>query len=221
MKTVQQCIDWLWHNNAIGGQDFDGIWGKQCVDLPKGLIQFCGVPSWNKSRGDGVSVVSNLYSDGLVTKDPVTQNRIKIVSVSGGGSPAPYGHVFVVVDETVFEQNSTQAVSLQSVKQRGYSQWVEGYPNFIQGTQSKPVVKGSTATVLAIALNVRDKATIKGNVVATYTKGQKIYNVKYHSIADGYVWYTYVSASGLTRYVSAGKYTQSVSPDDLLKIDNA
>lgn len=220
MKTIQECINWLWNNNAIGGQDFDGIWGKQCVDLPKGLMQFCGVSSWNKARGDGVSVVSNLYSDGLVTKIPVTQNRIKIVSVSGGGSPATYGHVFVVVDETVFEQNATQAVSLQSVKQRGYTQWVEGYPNFIQGTQSKPVVKGSTATVLVSKLNVRDKATIKGNVVATYALGQKIYNVEYHSIADGFVWYTYLSASGATRYVSVGKYTQSVSPDDFLRIEN-
>lgn len=76
--------------------------------------------------------------------------------------------------------------------------------------------KLKSATVNVPTLNVRDIPSVKGAVVATYSKGQRINDLKYHSIADGYVWYAYTSASGKTRYVSAGKNTGAVAKDDYL-----
>lgn len=73
-----------------------------------------------------------------------------------------------------------------------------------------------SATVNVATLNVRDRPSVNGAVVATYSKGQRINALKYHSIADGYVWYTYTSASGKTRYVSAGKNTGAAAADDYL-----
>lgn len=219
-RTVSEVINWLWANNNIGGKDFDGIYGKQCVDLPKGLLLFCGVPSWNKARGNGVDVARYWLADGLATKTPTKQNRIRLVSV--GPYPAPYGHVFIIVDQTVFEMNRTQAVSLASVKARGYTQWTEVYPTFIEADGKAVVapnissVGGRTGTVNASVLNVRDKPTTSGKVVATYKKGQKINALKYHSIADGYVWFTYISASGATRYVAAGRNTGKAAADDFI-----
>lgn len=219
-KTVQECIDWLWENNSVGGRDYDGIYGVQCVDLPKGLMQFCDVVSWNKSRGDGKDVVTNLYTDGLVTSNPITQSRIKIVSVTGGGSPWEYGHVFVVVDNTVFEQNMTQASSLENVIARGYATWVEGYPTFIKNDDGVvPSHKTVDATVNVDDLNVRDSPSLTGSVVANYSLGQKIYALKLYGVVDGYVWYSYISSTGLTRYVSAGKDTGGYDDNDYLIIE--
>ena len=214
MKTVQECINWLWENNRVGGKDFDGVWGLQCVDLPKGLMQYCGVASWNKARGNGKDVVQNLLNDGLVTKTPTTQNRIRIVSV--GPQPFPYGHVFVIVDNTVFEQNTTKAVSLDSVKKRGYTYWLESYPNFIVN-DSSPIVKGKTGLVNVASLNVRDEPSINGKIVANYVRGQKIYNLSFAKISDGFVWYTYLSQSGKKRYVAVGKNTGKAENDDYIK----
>lgn len=218
-RTVAEVINWLWANNNSGGKDFDGIYGKQCVDLPKGLLQYCGIGSWNKARGNGIDVVNYWLNDGLATKQPTKQNRIRIVSV--GPYPAPYGHVFIIVDQTVFEMNKTQAVSLASVKARGYSYWNEAYPTFIEADKGATVPNISTigskkGVVNASVLNVRNKPSTSGKVVAQYKKGQTINALKYHSIANGYVWYTYTSNSGATRYVAAGKNTGAVAKDDFI-----
>lgn len=99
----------------------------------------------------------------------------------------------------------------------GWSVGCDGV-KLIEAVQTNSTATGSlkSATVNASVLNVRDRPSINGAVVATYAKGQRINALKYHSIADGYVWYTYVSASGKTRYVSAGRNTGSAAKDDFL-----
>ncbi|HEL1703592.1 TPA: SH3 domain-containing protein, partial [Streptococcus suis] len=49
-----------------------------------------------------------------------------------------------------------------------------------------------------------DKPGVDGKVVATYTNGEQ-FNYDSVYIADGYIWVSYVSHSGVRRYVAAGE----------------
>lgn len=70
------------------------------------------------------------------------------------------------------------------------------------------------------ALNVRDAPSLKGSVVASYSKGQTVVLDDWYKIADGWVWGRYTGASsGKKRYVAVGKPTGGPAADDyLLKI---
>lgn len=70
------------------------------------------------------------------------------------------------------------------------------------------------------ALNVRDAPSLKGNVVASYSKGQTVVLDDWYKIADGWVWGRYTGASsGKKRYVAVGKPTGGPAADDyLLKV---
>ncbi|HCS93140.1 MAG TPA: hypothetical protein DIW15_00325 [Bavariicoccus seileri] len=52
-------------------------------------------------------------------------------------------------------------------------------------------------------INVRDKASTSGKVVATYHKGEKVYYDMFKH-DGGYVWISYVSSSGKRRYMATG-----------------
>lgn len=217
-KTVQEVINFLWANNAAGGVDIDGIHGKQCVDLPKAVMNFCGEPSWNRARGDAMDVVSNLVADGVATWQPTNQSRIRVVSGTGGILDPTYGHIWIEVDQTIFQQRPTSAVPVGSFG--NFNNRKVAYLKCI--TADKAAVApnpatGSTGTVQADVLNVRDSPSLTGKVVATYTKGQKIYNLAYAGDKDGHCWFTYISASGAKRYVAAGRATGKVEVDDLIK----
>lgn len=66
-------------------------------------------------------------------------------------------------------------------------------------------------------LNVRDKPSMSGKVVASYSKGQTVVLDSWYTIADGYVWGRYTgSSSGKKRYVAVGKPTGAPAADDYL-----
>lgn len=59
------------------------------------------------------------------------------------------------------------------------------------------------ATVLVDALNVRNDPSDDNAVQATYGKGQT-FNYDSYIVADGYVWLSYISHSGVRRYIAEG-----------------
>lgn len=61
--------------------------------------------------------------------------------------------------------------------------------------------KKGTAKVLVDVLNVRDKPSTAGKVVAKYKKGQT-FNYDGYIKAEGYTWLSYISWSGKRRYVA-------------------
>nr|DAY11591.1 MAG TPA: Endolysin [Caudoviricetes sp.] len=61
-----------------------------------------------------------------------------------------------------------------------------------------------TFTVEVSALNVRSSAGLAGEIVAVYTAGQVI-NYDGWLDNDGYIWITYIGASGNRRYVAVGQ----------------
>ncbi|OFI49516.1 cell wall hydrolase [Floricoccus tropicus] len=71
------------------------------------------------------------------------------------------------------------------------------------GTSTKVNEEYGTFTVEVSALNVRDKASLSGNVVATYGPSMEI-NYDGWLDSDGYIWVTYIAASGNRRYVAVG-----------------
>lgn len=86
---------------------------------------------------------------------------------------------------------------------------------------SKPVAKpsskfGGTYRCNVSKLNVRDKPSTSGNVVASYSKGQTVVLDNTYTIANGYVWGTYIGASGKRRYIAVGKHTGKPEASDYL-----
>lgn len=91
----------------------------------------------------------------------------------------------------------------------GWSTWVDGVRIVEEYTPSsglKPtgrIAKSGTARVVVDVLNVRNSPSTGAGVAAQYRKGQ-IFNYDSYQIANGYVWLSYVSYSGVRRYVAEG-----------------
>lgn len=75
---------------------------------------------------------------------------------------------------------------------------------------------GGTYKCTVAKLNVRDKPSLKGAVVASYTKGSTVNLDNWYTKADGYIWGRYTAYSGNVRYVAVGKATGKPEPDDYL-----
>lgn len=68
-----------------------------------------------------------------------------------------------------------------------------------------PTVVATTYEVAVDALNVRTEPSMKGNVVASYGRGEKVVLDGWGVYADGFLWGRYVGASsGQPRYVAIG-----------------
>lgn len=75
---------------------------------------------------------------------------------------------------------------------------------------------GGTYRCNASKLNVRDRPSLSGAVVASYSRGQTVNLDSWYTIADGYVWGRYIAYSGATRYIAVGKATGKPEADDYL-----
>lgn len=75
---------------------------------------------------------------------------------------------------------------------------------------------GGTYRCNASKLNVRDRPSLCGSVVASYSRGETVVLDNWYSVADGYVWGRYTAYSGATRYIAIGKATGKPEADDYL-----
>ena len=75
---------------------------------------------------------------------------------------------------------------------------------------------GGTYRCNVDALNVRDRPSMSGAPVATYTRGMTVNLDSWYAVADGYVWGRYTAYSGATRYIAVGPHTGSPEPNDYL-----
>lgn len=96
----------------------------------------------------------------------------------------------------------------QSPVYLGWSLWVDGAhiveeytPTPIPDDKLKPA-KG-TAQVIVDTLNVRNSPDTNSNVVSQYSKGQT-FNYDGFQVINGYVWLSYISYSGIRRFVAEG-----------------
>lgn len=80
-------------------------------------------------------------------------------------------------------------------------------PSTAQPTQAATAssavnVLQGTYRVAVDGLNVRDRPSVSGNVVATYSHGQTVNLDHWGVVADGYIWGRYVAYSGAVRYIA-------------------
>lgn len=77
----------------------------------------------------------------------------------------------------------------------------------VQPTQSATAssaanVLQGTYRVAVDGLNVRDRPSVSGDVVATYSNGQTVNLDRWGVVADGYIWGRYTAYSGAIRYIA-------------------
>lgn len=139
---------------------------------------------------------------------------------SGGG---PYGHVAIYLGNGMMRTTNSSDNLIHTDPVATWQSWgytLLGWTGDIEGqtipdlnaptapapspSPSRPTVIAGTYTVLVDALNVRDKPSTSGQVVATYTKGQTVNLEAWGTFADGYLWGRYVGGSGATRYIAIG-----------------
>lgn len=77
---------------------------------------------------------------------------------------------------------------------------------------------GGTYRCTVSRLNIRTAPSLSGAIVeeAWYSEGETVDLEDWYCIADGYVWGTYIGASGNRRYLAVGKPTGGYDPGDYL-----
>lgn len=76
--------------------------------------------------------------------------------------------------------------------------------------------EGGTYRCNVDSLNVRNRPSLSGAVVASYSRGETVVLDDWYTVADGYVWSRYTGRSGATRYIAVGKATGKPEADDYL-----
>lgn len=66
-------------------------------------------------------------------------------------------------------------------------------------------VEKGTFTLTVDAINVRDKPSTSGAKIAQYKKGQSLRYDCFKAEPNGYIWLSYIAASGKRRYLACGK----------------
>lgn len=234
MATTQDVLNFAINLADQGiGVDQDGSFGTQCVDLPNAISsQIFGKTLWgnaidllNSAASLGYEVEYNEL--GNVNSKP----RASAVFVMDTTYiyRHPYGHTGLVIADSdgytmqTIEQNiDGNADSLYVGGPARYNtrnfDGVVGWFYFPvnddnysplpapQPTPGETVINEETGTftVEVSALNVRAAAGLDAEIVAVYTTGQEI-NYDGWCDKDGYIWITYIAASGNRRYVAVGQ----------------
>ena len=215
-------IDLINHTKAFAdagiGVDADKKYGTQCVDEVNDLsITFFGRTLWgnaidllNSARDAGYEVVYNVVGDVssapragaafVQDSDGYTMRTIE-QNIDGNadslyvGGPARYntrnfdgivGWFYFPVDDQPAQVEPITPSEPLTVDSNGFNP------------------ETGTFTVEVPALNVRASAGLAGEIVAVYTAGQEI-NYDGWLDNDGYIWITYIGASGNRRYVAVGQ----------------
>ncbi|MEF2593705.1 MAG: SH3 domain-containing protein [Eggerthellaceae bacterium] len=120
-----------------------------------------------------------------------------------------------------FSISETGSIDGAEGDQTGWESHVQGYYDYpwdgilvyvgpdSGGSQPAPApqpqdatVPAGTYTCVADVLNVRDRPSTGGAVVASYSYGQTVVLDEWSTVADGYVWGRYTAYSGATRYIA-------------------
>lgn len=225
MTTVKEVVNWAKGLADSGkGVDFDGYYGTQCVDLPNWILgKFFGKSIW----GNAIDLLNSAKQAGytVIYDAPGVNPKAGDIFVMRVSSHI-YGHTGLVIADSdgysikTIEQNvdgNADALTVGGPARyitrsfNGVVGWIRPpYSNTTQTTNAtSTAVSGKlkdergTMTVKVSALNVRDKPSTSGNIVATYKNGESLnYDSVYN--ADGYIWVSYISTSGKRRYVAAG-----------------
>ncbi|NHM14435.1 SH3 domain-containing protein [Xiamenia xianingshaonis] len=144
------------------------------------------VVSGGKTPQDGSAPTSNAAGNGTSDVDALARAVIAGRYGVGDARRAALGGKYEAVQARVNEMLS-------------------GTPNAAGTSTGTARIIAGTYKVVCGSLNVRARPSLSGAVVASYSRGERIYSVAADTVvADGYVWAHYVAYSGATRYVAMG-----------------
>ncbi|HEO7013343.1 TPA: glucosaminidase domain-containing protein [Streptococcus agalactiae] len=226
-EVVQYAINLA---NSGMGVDKDGMYGTQCADLPCFVAKnWFGVDLW----GNAIDLLNSAKGNGwevyLMPTDANPKAGAIFVMHSVAYDGVDYGHTGVVIEDSdgytmkTVEQNIDGNADALTVggparfNTRDFTN-VAGwfYPPY--GGQAKPqetkkapssdeidlIREKGTFTVGEASINVRRSPSLKGEIVATYKKGESVtYDSK--GSANGYRWISYVGGSGKRNYMAIGQ----------------
>lgn len=180
--TAQKAYEVEKANGNIRTSTFPvGVWVPIFFSLNSGAYSGLGHVAWLKNFGDRVEI-----------RDTEVRTGARSVYTSIDQVLAWFGNF--------------------SPKYLGWSYWVDGVQIAEDYTPAQPAPSEKAsgndkgvATVIVSALNVRAEPSTDAKITATYVKGQKF---TYDSwfIKNGFVWLSYISYSGVRRYVAEGPY---------------
>lgn len=208
------------------GVDQDNAYGTQCVDLPNYLsVKYFGKALW----GNAIDLLDSAKALGYRVEYNEAGNldsRPKAGAIFVMDTTYIYGHPFghtgIVIEDSdgytmkTIEQNvDGNADSLYvggpaRYRERNFDGIVgwfyfptdelEGEATSVSELQSLPTVR--VYTVGVEKLNIRNAPSLNSEVVGTYEKGEE-FNYMEFCYAEGYEWLSYISNSGVRRYVAS------------------
>ena len=208
------------------GVDQDNAYGTQCVDLPNYLsVKYFGKALWgnaidllDSAKALGYRVEYN-EAGNLDSKPKAGAIFVMDTTYIYGH---PFGHTGIVIEDSdgytmkTIEQNvDGNADSLYvggpaRYRERNFDGIVgwfyfptdelEGEATSVSELQSLPTVR--VYTVGVEKLNIRNAPSLNSEVVGTYEKGEE-FNYMDFCYAEGYEWLSYISNSGVRRYVAS------------------
>lgn len=208
------------------GVDQDGAYGTQCVDLPNYLsVKYFGKALWgnaidllDSAKALGYRVEYN-EAGNLDSKPKAGAIFVMDTTYIYGH---PFGHTGIVIEDSdgytmkTIEQNvDGNADSLYvggpaRYRERNFDGiigWfyfptdeLEGEATSVSELQSLPTVR--VYTVGVEKLNIRNAPSLNSEVVGTYENGEE-FNYMEFCYAEGYEWLSYISNSGVRRYVAS------------------
>lgn len=225
MTTVFEIINEAKRIANLGiGVDQDGAYGTQCVDLPNYMsVLYFG----KRLGGNAINLLDSAkalgyrveYNDvGNVDSKPKAGAVFVMDTTYLYGHP--YGHTGMVITDS---DGYTMKTIEQNVDGNADSLYVGGPARYRERDFSgvigwfyfptDEVTTGGTSdlqaldkvrvfTVTVDKLNVRSEPSVNSEVVATYEKGEEFNYIEY-CYANGYEWLSYVSHSGVRRYVAS------------------
>lgn len=158
-----------------------GVWVPIFLSLTKGPYAGLGHVAWAFNHGGGWVEIHD--SETQTKARPVYRSINEVLQWFGNYAPVYLGWSLSVDGARIAQEFTVQ----------------ESAPSGLHNAKG-------TATVLVDALNVRNAPDKNSASVAVYSKGQA-FNYDGYVTANGYVWLSYVSNSGVRRYVAEG-------PDD-------
>ncbi|MCG7592729.1 Ig-like domain-containing protein [Mycobacterium sp. PSTR-4-N] len=176
--------------NITTGEPPVGVWVPLFFSIGSGQYAGQGHVAWAYNYGGGRMAI----------RDSETQSGARAVYTNIGQVASWFGS--------------------QNVKYLGWSTWVDGRQivEKVSGTPggggggggggATSGTKSGTATVVQL-VNVRNDPSTNGPIVAQYSAGQS-FNYDSWVIANGYYWLSYVSYSGVRRYVAEATTSGSV-----------
>lgn len=196
-----------------------------CAGMPDGVLYRGNNLPWTGDAGEKLLatglvtyVGSGLPESQLVVGDMLVRDGHAVIVVSGqaatgtaltqtivGGSIDELARAVIAGRYGTGDARKAALGEMYPQVQARVNEMLSGTANTPGTSTGTPRLVEGTYKVIATSLNVRDRPSMSGNVVASYGRGDTINSIAADTTdADGYVWAHYTAYSGATRYVALG-----------------